>query len=474
MSTVPPEAATKPAARPPGAVTPGVSRLLVFFIIALALMMMSINTTIVATALDALRRGLDTSINWAGWTITAYSVGFVLMLPVSGKLSERYGHYAVFLGSVVAFTVASLLCGFAQNISQLIALRALQAMGGAGFTPAATGIIVNHFGDQRDRYVSLFGSIFPVGAMIGPIFGGLFVEYWTWRGIFIVNVPIGLLVIALTLRFVPRGTQAPPRREAMDVPGMLLLGSGLLCGMLTASYLGETDVHSWTPLLLLPLLACVATLWGFVYHIRHTRSPFIQPRLLLGPGFGTVNLVNLLFGGMTNGAIALAPLYATSRYGLGALDSGTLLIAQGLAAVALSVTVTFALRRTGYRLPIYVGGSIIITGLVLLAVPPMAGISPYLWLACTTFLIGTGTGAINPACRNAGLQLAPRRASSIAAIRSMFMATGGVITISVATAILAPARDPGGTQAWIYIGLAVILLVATPMIRRVPEHHGAW
>ena len=112
--------------------------------------------------------------------------------------------------------------------------------------------------------------------------------------------------------------------------------------------------------------------------------------------------------------------------------------------------------------------------LVLLAVPPMAGFSPYLWLACTTFLIGAGTGAINPALRNAGLQLAPRRASSIAAIRSMFMATGGIITISLATAILAPASDPGGTQAWIYIGLAVILLVTLPTIRRVPEHHGAW
>ncbi|MCK9514563.1 MAG: MFS transporter [Ottowia sp.] len=450
------------------------SRPLVFFIIALALMMMSINTTIVATALDALTRGLDTSINWAGWTITAYSVGFVLMLPVSGKLSERYGHYAVFLGSVVAFTVASLLCGFAQNIGQLIALRAIQAIGGAGFTPAATGIIVDHFGDERDRYVSLFGSIFPVGAMIGPIFGGLFVEYWTWRGIFFVNVPIGLLVAVLTLRYVPRGQLARARREAMDIVGMLLLGTGLLGGMLTASYLGETDVHSWTLLLLLPLVASVAALWGFVHHIHRTRSPFIRPRLLLGPGFGAVNLVNLLFGGMTNGAIALVPLYATSRYGLGALDSGTLLIAQGVAAVTLSVAVTFALRRIGYRPPIYVGGTIIIAGLVLLAVPPMAGISPYVWLACTTFLIGAGTGAINPACRNAGLQLAPRRASSIAAIRSMFMATGGIVTISLATAILAPASDPGGTQAWIYIGLAVILMVTLPTIRRVPEHHGAW
>src|SRR5699024_1279532 len=152
-----------------------VRRLLVFCIIALALMMMAVDGTIVATALDAIKTGLDTSVNWVGWTITAYAFGFVVMLPISGKLSARYGNRKVFLGSVIAFTTASLLCGLASNIYMLIVLRALQAAGGAGFTPAATGIIVQHFGDARDRAVGMFGSMFPLGAMIGPILGGLFV-----------------------------------------------------------------------------------------------------------------------------------------------------------------------------------------------------------------------------------------------------------------------------------------------------------
>jgi len=130
---------------------------------------MSMDSTIVATALYSLHRGLQTSINWAEWTITAYSFGFVLMLPLSDKLSERYGRRRVVLGSVVAFTTASLFCGLATNIYMLIALRALQAAGGAGFTPSATWIVVDHFGPVRDRAVSLFGSIFPVAAMTGPI-----------------------------------------------------------------------------------------------------------------------------------------------------------------------------------------------------------------------------------------------------------------------------------------------------------------
>ena len=102
-------------------------------------MMMSIDSTIVATALHALQTGLDTSIIWAGWTLTAYSFGFVLMLPISGRLSERFGRKRVFMGSVAVFTLASLGCGLADNIHVLIALRVLQAAGGAGFTPSATG-----------------------------------------------------------------------------------------------------------------------------------------------------------------------------------------------------------------------------------------------------------------------------------------------------------------------------------------------
>ena len=171
------------AAAPPlpesgeGAGQPTVRRVPVFATIALALMMMSIDSTIVATALHALQQGLDTSINWAGWTLTGYSFGFALMLPITGKLSERFGRRRVFIGSVIVFTLASLGCALANDIDTLIALRVLQAAGGAGFTPSATGIIVDHFGDARDRAVSLFGSIFPIGAMIGPVFGGLCVAY---------------------------------------------------------------------------------------------------------------------------------------------------------------------------------------------------------------------------------------------------------------------------------------------------------
>ena len=482
MSIGPPASTGSGAGEAPAEATspPTVRRVPVFVTVALALLMMSIDSTIVATALHSMQTGLGASINWAGWTITAYSFGFVLMLPVSGRLSERYGRRRVFLASVAAFTIASLLCGLAQDIFTLIALRAVQAAGGAGFTPSATGIIVDHFGDQRDRAVSLFGSIFPIGAMIGPIFGGLFVTYWTWRGVFFVNVPIGLLIVLLTLRYVPRDrSRAADRASAsdddrMDVGGMLLLGTGLLAGMLAVSFLGERGAHPSSLEFVVPALLAIALLWWFFHHIAQSRHPFIAPRLIHGKGFGAVNLVNTFYGGVTNGVVTLIPLYAVSRYGIDDLGSGTLLIAQAVAAVLLSVSAALALRRTGHRLPLYVGGSVIAAGMFLLALEPPAALGPWTWLALAAFVVGAGRGAINPASRNAGLQLAPEHSSTLAALRTASLQIGSITTVSIVTAVLAVSGDPGAVQARVYALTAIFLLALFPLIVRVPEHHGSW
>lgn len=452
-----------------------IRRVVVFSIVALALLMMSVDSTIVATALRSLQHGLRTSTNWAGWTLTAYSFGFVLMLPVSGRLGNRYGRRRVFLTSVIVFTAASLACGLANNIYVLIMLRAIQAGGGAGFTPSVTGIIVDRFGDARDRAVSLFGSIFPVGAMIGPIFGGLFVTYWSWRGVFFVNVPVGLAVVGLALRYIPRDPPSTRRVGGkLDGPGMALLGVGIVAGMLAASYMGEKHARAESPLFVIPAVVALATLTAFFRHIKRSDRPFIAPSLIYGRGFGAVNLINVLYGGIPQGVVALIPLYAANRYGIDALRSGTLLIAQGISAVVLSTSVALALRRTGYRPPLYVGSVIIIAGLALLAMHPPAGISPFWWLAGSALLVGAGFGTINPPCRNAGLQLAPKDAATLAALRSMGLSVGSIITISVATAALASSGHPGAIQAWVDVVVAALLLATLPLIRRIPEHRGSW
>jgi len=453
---------------------PAPHRVAIFSVVAMALLMSSLDGTIVATALHAIQHGLHASINWTSWVITAYSVGLVLGLSLAGKLNDRFGRRRFFLASVVVFAGASLCCGLADNINVLIALRAVQAAGGAGFTPSATSIITEHFGRSRDKAVGLFGSIFPIGSMIGPVFGGLFVSYWTWRGIFFVNVPIGILLVIFCLRYVPRdpGREGHARRP-LDLSGMVLLGAGTLALMLAISYLGEADASASSPLFVAPVVVGLAGVASFGRHIRRVPDPFIAPRLIAGRGFGAVNVINILYGGAVAGMLALVPLYAVDRYHISVLGSGTLLTAEAIAVIALSSLAAMALRRTGYRWPLYIGSAVTAIGIAGLAIHP-AGLSPYAWLAMSACVIGLGTGFSSPASRNACLQLAPDQSAALAALRSTGRQVGQIAAVSITTTIIAQSAAPGQLQAKVFVAFAVLLVVCLPVIARVPEHRGAW
>lgn len=454
--------------------TPTVRRIPVFIVIALALMMMSIDATIVATALHALQQDLGAPINWTGWTVTAYWLGYVVMLPVSGRLSERLGHRRVFLFSCAAFALASLLCGLAPNIYWLVLCRALQAAGGAGLTPAATGIIVRWFGNERDRALGLFGAVFPIGALVGPVFGGFFVTYLSWRDVFFVNVPTGLLMALLDLWLIPPDRASERSQASLDLPGMALMGMSVVCGMWAIGTLGNASgrILSWS--FALPMLVALAAGRAFFMHIARVPQPFLAPRLIHGRGFGATNLLNAVYAGTAMGSVTLVPLYATTRYGLNALDAGTLLIAQGLAALVLSTLAAWLLRKTGYRLPFCAGGLLVAAGLLLLAPAPRFGLTPWAWLSLATTLVGAGVGFMGPASRNAALQLVPERASTMAALRATAQECGVIVSLSVMTAILAGRGQPATTLAVLFVACALISIGVLPVVRRVPEHYGRW
>jgi MFS family permease len=187
-----------------------------------------------------------------------------------------------------------------------------------------------------------------------------------------------------------------------------------------------------------------------------------------------VNLLNAVYGGVTSGVIALVPLYAINRYGINALDASALLVAQGAAGIILSIFSAFALRRTGYRAPLYAGGGIIGTGMLLLALSPVAGVTPFVWLSGSAFLIGVGRGANNPASRNAGLQLAPEHSPTLAALRTMCIQTGTIATVTIVTAVLASSYDPGRMQALLFAVAGAMVIGTLPVVTRVPEHSGSW
>jgi len=170
--------------------------------------MFSIDMTIVSVALRTIVDDLDTSLSLAAWTMTAFLLTQTVVLPLIGKVGERFGQMRVFITCVSTFTLGSLLCGLAPNIFVLILCRVLQALGGAGFMTSATAIVAREFPESPSRMIGLFASLLPLGGIVGPNVGGLIIQHLGWRQVFLVNVPIG--IIAIPLLIWPRRSAQPP------------------------------------------------------------------------------------------------------------------------------------------------------------------------------------------------------------------------------------------------------------------------
>jgi EmrB/QacA subfamily drug resistance transporter len=455
----------------PATAAPDRSRLLVFAVVSIALLMSSVDQTIVATALPAMQHELHAPVNWSSWTITVYSLGQVVVMPLAGKFGDQYGRKQIFLGAAALFTVASLCCGLATNIYLLIVLRAVQAIGGGAFMPSATGIVTQIFGQDRDRAVGLFASIFPIGGIIGPVLGGVFVTYWSWRGIFLVNIPVGLILVALGIAVIPDIARRPDQQ--LDVRGIALLGGTLLAAMLGMGYLGGARSNPLSWYFLVPECIAVGCAIAFVRHSARAAAPFVSMRLLVGRGFGVMNALNFLYGSAVLGFAPLVPLYAQERYGLPPLGAGTLLTARAVGMIATAGLAVYLLRRTGYRWPIAIGFLLSACGLIGTALGPH-GLSAYAWLALAAGICGVGMGACTPSANNATLQLAPDQTAAVAGLRGMFRQSGSITAVSISATVVARSAEPGMALAHAFVAFAMILLAALPLTLRVPEHRGRW
>ena len=456
--------APSPDAR--GSDDPQPGRHLVFAIVAVALAMASLDATIVSTALKPIQEELHAPITWGAWTITAYNLAQVVVMPLAGKISDLYGRKRVFLCAAVIFAVSSLLCGMAQNIYVLVGLRALQAIGGGAFMPSASGIVADQYGRNKARALGLFTSIFSIGGVTGPVVGGFIVTYWSWRGVFFVNIPFSIVMIALAAVFLPSGTRQ--RGTRLDIWGAATLACFLLSAMFAITELGD-GASATSARFLAPLAGALVAVTLFVRHSRRAVAPFVPARLLVGHGFGTMNLVNFVFGAFAIGTSALLPLYAQDHYGIAPLESGTLLTIRALGMVCVTGLAVVVMHRTGYRRPILLGICLVSAGLFLVSLSPLGHVSPYLWLGFSAGITGLGMGVAMPAANNATLHLAPAQVAAVSGLRGMFRQAGGLIAISVATAVAAQAANPGHALGVAFLSIAVAALCILPLAMRIPD-----
>lgn len=446
-------------------------RHLVFGVVALALLMFSQDQTSVATALTTVSRDLGADLAWTGWIVTGYAVGQILALPLGGRLADRFGGRRVFLYSVAAYTVLSGLCAAAGAIGPLIACRFLQGVAGGVMLPAANGIVAHHYGRDRDRALALFTSVFPIGAIVGPLVGGLVLTVWSWHVIFLVNAPVGLVLVVAGAFLVGE----PPRRRPprADVTGIVLLLGTLVTSMVAVSTLGAVgDGAAGLPITGTAAVLAVAGAYCFARHARRRADAVVPWRLLTGRGLGVMNVTNVLFGAAVIGFSALLPLYAQTRYGLAPLAAGALLTGRAAGTIASSGVSVALLRRTGHR-PLLLGGmGVIVLGLVLTAAPP-AG-SAEVWLLLASTVLGLGMGLAGPAANNAGMHLVPGDVTAISGLRIMFRQVGGIAAVSATTAAVAASDTPGLAGAYALVVLAGLLAAVTLLAARIPNRRGRW
>jgi EmrB/QacA subfamily drug resistance transporter len=447
-----------------------------FGLTALTVLMVAIDSTIVAVALPTLVRDLDTTLVIAAWTITAYALAQTVMLPMAGKLAEQFGQMRVFVACVALFTTGSLLCALAPNVYVLIGCRIVQAIGGGGLFPATTGLVAQKFPQTRSRMIGLFASIFPIGGILGPNLGGFIIEQFGWRQTFIVNVPLGLFVVGLLAR--QARAPLPPRLAAsrsVDVVGTALFATSIVAFMVALTLLGNNPSFLHAPIFWLLMVGSVVVLARFVWQEKRAPDPIMDLALVARQPFLVVNIFGLLTGACFMGFFSFIPYYATVQYGMGPLESGAILTPRSLTMIVVSTATSFLLPRLGYRLPMLAGTACVALALLLLGQNlsgPRIGpieIDPLVPLLCIMALSGLGMGMLIPASNNAGLDLMPRRAAVIAGLRGLFNSTGGVIGTAIIVLWLALSPDKAAGLQTVFGVLGLMMVLSIPLVLLIPD-----
>ena len=338
------------------------------WVVAAALFMEQLDSTIVNTAVPAMAASLQVTPLSLKAVVTSYILSLAVCIPVSGWMADRFGTRRVFGSAVALFTIASILCGLALNAPMLVAARILQGIGAAMMMPVGRLAIIRTF-PKSELLVAMNFVIIPalIGPLLGPTVGGLIVHWLTWRDIFFVNVPVGLVALMLAHRHMPdyRGDATRP----LDVVGLVLFGSGtaLLSWLLEVFGEHHLDVTSAAVLLLLSISLLVAYVW----HARQTPFPLLRPALFRVRTFR----VSVIGGFVTRlgvgGLPFLLPLLYQLGLGLPAWQSGLLMMPSAAAAMGMKFISSRVLARYGYRQILIVNTVMIgcIVGLFSLVVP---------------------------------------------------------------------------------------------------------
>jgi EmrB/QacA subfamily drug resistance transporter len=417
-------------------------RLLVLAICCMSILIVSLDNTIVNIALPSIRHDLDASVSQLQWTVDAYTVVLASLLILSGSTADRFGRARVFKIGLVVFSAGSLLCSLAPTTGWLIAFRMVQAVGGSMLNPVAMSIIRNTFTDPRERAqaIGVWGAVVGLSMALGPLLGGALVAGVSWRAIFWVNVPVGLLAIVLTQRFIAESRAPHPRR--IDPLGQLLVM--VLFGCLAYGIIEGAAVGWGAARTVACGIAVLVAVVVFVPYERRRPEPLIDPRFFRSAPFAGATVIAVAAFTALGGFLFLTTLYLQGDRGLSAFHAGLYTLPMAGAAFVAALVSGRMVGRRGARTSLTLGGTGIMLGSLMLV--DVTATTPTGRLLAAYLVFGVGFGMINPPITDTAVAgMPPAQAGVAAAIASTSRLVGISLGVALVGAIAVPAATAGGT-----------------------------
>ncbi len=429
----------------------------------LSLFLVTMDLTIVNVALPSIRRELHASVAGLQWSVDGYTVVVASFLMLSGSMADRFGRRRMFQIGLAVFSLGSLLCSLAPTTNALVGFRMLQALGGSMLNPIAMSIIANTFADPKAlaRAIGVWGAIFGVSMAAGPLLGGALVDSIGWRSIFWVNVPVGVLAIALTARFVPESRADRPRRfdlvaQALIIVGLLALTSAVIDGR-------RVGWSSWPIAAAFgAALACAVAL--ILWESRRA-EPLLDLRFFRSLPFTLATVLAMLSFAAFSGFLFLNALYLQEARGLHASAAGIMTLPIALGLVVCSPLSGRLVGAGHVRLAIVVAGVAISCGALMLT--GLTNNTPLPVLLVAYGVVGVGLGSIGAPVNTTAVSGMPRSQAGLAAAvastsRQVGTSFGVALAGSLAGGGIESAQLAASTRPVFWLiaafGVAIVLL----------------